>query len=406
MKPEKDLLLRQLVTKICEEKQHVDLKYEKEFFEEHWMLFQKINSRKKDIPSVKFLQETYKFKAEESEYTLSDIVEKLNKVYYSEATNSLFGKILEAKKNGTYKDTNDILTNLDFLNREFGRIRGNITNSQAIDIANEKEKVVEEYRKLQENVTFIPTGFDYIDEICKPRCGNYLMLCSGSSMGKSLLMTFMQKAAHDAGVPSLYVSLEMTLVEQVNRLLALKGICSGEDLNACKFTPEEYNKFLDKLKDTNTHILTRTTESKINVQTIERYITELKPKVLFLDYLTLLQDSDFSWNSENPVGPEMKRLALQHDLLLVTAVQADASPEVRNLEIPEMHNVRGNKSFPHDANIFIGFVSERKLLDPNTLKFRFAIRKNRNGSIGEFAYEINPNKGRIIDITDSVESGL
>lgn len=402
-KDTKDFLLRALITKMCDEKEYVDLRYDKDFFEDHWMIFKKINDRKNDMPSIQYIKETYKFKPHASDYTITDLIEKLNQFYYYEKTNIVLRDVITARKNGT--DTNDAITALDNLNKEFSKIRSAITNTQVVDIANEPEKVAEEYRKVKENLTLIPTGLGRLDDICCPRLGNFLLLCAATGGGKSLIMTHMQKAANENNIPSLYISLEMTLVEQTNRLLALKGIKSFTDLHNNKVDPKEYQELVKQLNNSNTHILTRTTETKINLQTIEKYVQELKPRVVFLDYMTLLQDADFSWNSEVSISAELKRIALQNNLLMISAVQAD-SASMTSGEVPDLHNVRGNKSFSFDTDMFVGLASERYLTEPDKFKFKFAVRKNRNGILTEFAYRVKPETGMFEDITDDVANGL
>jgi replicative DNA helicase len=402
-KDTKDFLLRALISKMCEEKEYVDLRYDKDFFEDHWMIFKKINDRKNDMPSLQYIKETYKFKPHASDYTITDLIEKLNQFYYYEKTNIVLRDVITARKNGT--DTNDAITALDNLNKEFSKIRSAITNTQVVDIANEPEKVAEEYRKVKENLTLIPTGLGRLDDICCPRLGNFLLLCAATGGGKSLIMTHMQKAANENNIPSLYISLEMTLVEQTNRLLALKGIKSFTDLHNNKVDPKEYQELVKQLNNSNTHILTRTTETKINLQTIEKYVQELKPRVVFLDYMTLLQDADFSWNSEVSISAELKRIALQNNLLMISAVQAD-SASMTSGEVPDLHNVRGNKSFSFDTDMFVGLASERYLTEPDKFKFKFAVRKNRNGILTEFAYRVKPETGMFEDITDDVANGL
>jgi len=402
-KETKDYLLRALITKMCEEKEYVDLRYDKDFFEDHLMIFKKINDRKADMPSLQYIKETYKFKPHTTDYTITDIVEKLNQVYYYEKTNIVLRDVINARKNGT--DTNDAITALDGLNKEFSKIRSAITNTQIVDIANEPEKVAEEYRKVKENLTLIPTGLGRLDDICCPRVGNFLLLCAATGGGKSLIMTHMQRAANENKIPSLYISLEMTLVEQTNRLLAIKGIKSFTELHNNKVEPKDYENFVKQLNNSNTHILTRSTESKINLQTIEKYVQELKPRVVFLDYMTLLQDADFSWNSEVSISAELKRIALQNNLLMISAVQAD-SASMTSGEVPDLHNVRGNKSFSFDADMFVGLASERYLTEPDKFKFKFAVRKNRNGILTEFAYRVKPETGMFEDITDDVANGL
>jgi replicative DNA helicase len=121
--------------------------------------------------------------------------------------------------------------------------------------------------------------------------------------------------------------------------------------------------------------------------------------------MTLLQDADFSWNSEVSISAELKRIALQNNLLMISAVQAD-SASMTSGEAPDLHNVRGNKSFSFDTDMFVGLASERYLTEPDKFKFKFAVRKNRNGILTEFAYRVKPETGMFEDITDDVANGL
>lgn len=400
---EKDLLIRRLITKICEVKETVDIRFDKEFLGNHAMLIKKINNRRKDIPSIEYLQDTYKFKPEYTDYTLTDLVESINLLFCTHKTNIILKEFLTGRKNNT--DLGDSIESLDWVDKQLRKVRGCISKSSSVDVANETDKVEDEYRKLIESITFIPTGIKEVDEHCKPSCGSLLMLVGATGSGKSLLMSLMQKTANEEGIPSIYVSLEMSLVEVLSRLMVFKKICTFDELNSGKITPEKYREFAEQLKKTETHILTRTTESKINLATIERYIQEIKPKVVFLDYMTLLQDADFSWNAESPISAELKRLALQYNVLIVTALQADTA-SLTSGDVPDLHNVRGNKGFSYDANIVIGFASERKILDPDTFRFRFSIRKNRNGPIIDFLYEINPVNGFVLNITNQINNGF
>ena len=400
---DKDKLIRALITKMCETGERTEVRWDKDFLGDNALLLKKISERGRDLPSVKFLEDTYKFKSEKTEYTLTDLMEKINLIYYKDQSAIILKELIAGRKNGI--DASDINDSLDGLYKKFGTLRSILTNAQAVDIANEPDKVADEYRKLKEGLTLVPTGFTEIDENCKFALGSLILFTGVTGAGKSLLMTFMQKVANEKGISSLYISLEMSLIEVATRLVLAKGICNADDLDKNKITPEQYKQYIQQLKDTNTHILTRTTESKINIQTIERYITELKPKVVFLDYMTLLQDADFSWNSEVSVSAELKRLALQYNVLIITAVQADTA-SMTSGDVPDLHNVRGNKGVSYDANVVIGFASERKLTDPEIFRFRFSIRKNRNGPILDFAYELNPRNGMLRNITENYFAGL
>lgn len=400
---EKQFLLKALITKICEERTVPELRYPKEFFGENHLLIKKLLGRKKDLPSVKYLEDTFKFESVKCDYTITDIISKLNGIYYFQSSQNILKELINERKSTL--DYEDAIVSLDNLSRKFADVRGVLTFAEVVDIGNDTDKVVDDYKKLLEDISFVDTGFKYIDDVCRPRVGNSLLLIGSSGKGKSMLMTLMQRHAMRNNIPSLYISLEMSLSEQIGRLLLSEGLVDPDKLRSCELTPEEYREAVEKLKKTNTYLLTIDTESRINLQTIERYISEVKPKLVLLDYMTLLQGADLSWNAQTSLSAELKRIALQYKVLMVTAAQADTSV-IQAGDIPEMHQTRGNKAYCHDFNIVIGFDSERYMIDPDNFKYRFAIRKNRNGGLMEFAYKIRPNDGLMVDISNTLQAGM
>jgi replicative DNA helicase len=393
---EKKYYIDAFITKMCEKKEFIDFNWGDEFVGDRAMLLKKLSQRKKDVPSIQYLKETYKFEPQETEYTTTDLKEKLNKIFYTESTNKLFKEVMTARQTGT--DSRDALECLTSVSKKLDKIKAIITNAQVVDLVDDRGKVVDEYKKLLSGQTFVKTGFSYIDKICKPRLGSMLLLVGQTGAGKSLLMTLMQKHALNNGVKTLYISLEMTLIEVINRLLASQGKIDLDKLDTCALSAEDYEKEIENLTKTNTYILTMDGDGKLDLPTIERYIADIKPEVVFLDYMTIIPGVDTSWNASTSISAELKRIALQYKLFMVTAAQADTS-SMQAGEIPEMWNTRGNKSYGHDVNYFIGFASERTLMDPGEFVFRFSIRKNRGGGLSDFTYRIRPANGQLTDVT-------
>lgn len=203
----------------------------------------------------------------------------------------------------------------------------------------------------------------------------------------------MQAGLLENEVPSLFFSLEMGLIEMTNRLLAASGKFKFNDLHFHRVDKDRYRGALQDLKRTPTKIITRQTEGKIDVGVIERFVVEYKPKVVFIDYLTLIDGADMSWSAEVSVTAQLKKIALQHNCLIITAAQADAE-SLKSGEIPDLHNIRGNKGFSFDADVVLALASQRIEGHGDTrMKIRYAIRKSRNGGFCEFAYRVNPNTG-------------
>lgn len=392
----KEYLIDAFITKMCESKEFIDFNWGDEFVGDRALLLKKLSQRKRDIPSIQYLKDTYKFKPQETEYTTRDLKEKLNKIFYEESTNKLFKEIMMARQTGS--DTRDALQCLTSVSKKLDKVKAIITDAQVVDLVEDRSKVVDEYKKLLNGQTFVKTGFSYIDKVCRPRLGSFMLLCANTGMGKSLLMTLMQKEALKNGAKTLYISLEMTLIEVINRLLASQGKIDLDRLDTCALTAEEYEKEIENLTKTNTYILTMDSDGKLDLPAIERYIAEIKPEIVFLDYMTIIPGVDTSWNAATSISAELKRIALQYKLFMVSAAQADTS-SMQAGEVPELWNTRGNKSYAHDVNYFIGFASERTLMDPGEFVFKFSIRKNRGGGLSDFTYRIRPANGQLTDVT-------
>lgn len=384
---DKNYLLRSLITRVCIDRELPDLKYDEQFMGEYNRLFRKLVERKGDLPSISFLQEKYDFSPQHNDLTITDIMEELNSYFIEEQTTKIIEQLIRDSKTIDV----DSMEMLDRVTKNFGIVRQAVTKAYTVNIATDYEKIVEEYIKVSEGGAKIPTGFDKLDEIVGLRAGNLVGICAGTGAGKTISMVKIQSHLVKMGISTMYFSLEMGLTEMTNRLLAAMSKFSFYDMHNFLVTPEAYGEALKEIAQVQTHIVTRQSESKIDLATIERYVVEHKPKVVFIDYLTLI-DADTSWNAEESVTKVLKRIALQNNCLIIFAAQADTDAN-RTGEIPLLTSVRGNKAFPYDCDVFIGVCSKRLETEDGKMKMYYAVRKSRNGGFPEFSYRVNLMNG-------------
>lgn len=95
LEEDKKNLLRALITKICIDKKLPEIRFEGWFVDDHRQILDKLKDRKSDLPSVEYLEKTYKFKPFDTELTLTDIHELLNEIYTKE---KFFRLIKDAKE--------------------------------------------------------------------------------------------------------------------------------------------------------------------------------------------------------------------------------------------------------------------------------------------------------------------
>lgn len=385
----KEWLLRALITKICVDRQLPEIKYEEMFLGKYTRLHKKLVERKSDLPSLEYVSEKYLFEPIETTMTMGDIFNELDNFYVKEK----FTRIIEDAVKDTRQNNGNIILTLDKIGKEFSAARQAVTKAYTVDVSKDANKIVEEYIKSGEQGAPIELGFQKIDEIVRPRAGNLFLVVGGMGGGKTISLVKMQKECVVNGIPSMYFSLEMGLIEMTNRLLAALGKFTFRDLHNNKISPDDYRKAIEELNETQTHIVTRQSESKIDLATIERYIVEHKPKVVFIDYATLIDGADSTWNAEVSLTGELKRMALQNSCLIVCAAQADTQT-VASGEIPTLTGTARNKGFGWDADILLGLASQRFETDPDKMRINYAIRKSRNGGFPEYSYRVHPNTGR------------
>jgi len=391
----KETLVRAFITKVCSLKTMPDIKYEVGFFNPHERIYKVLIDRKNDLPSETYIKEKYNFETLSTDLTFTDIIGELDNYYIKEK----FAQVIETAITETRKDTNNILEVLDKINQEFNATRSVITKTFDVDLNKDEDKIVEEYIKSGEGGDRILTGFSKFDEHVTAKTGQLMLLCGGSGSGKSYTALRMMSHMIKNGIPCSYMSLEMSLIEVTNRLISLNGLYHFADLYNNRVSPENYRDAVRKVRNASCNIVTRQNEGKINLQTVERHIIDKKPKVCFIDYITLLDGLNISW--EAPISPtaEFKRFAMQNDCLLVVLAQADTEAN-RTGEIPRMTSLRKNKSWADDCDIFLGVSSQKILTDDSKRKISYAVDKSRNGGYSEWSMRANFETGEWFDDYD------
>lgn len=393
---EKVWLVRALITKILTDRQLPNVSYATTFYGDYQRLMAKIIDRKKDLPSLEYVVKTYTFEALETELTVTDIIEELDRYYLEEGVaETVQTLIVDAKARSI-----PIQDMLDKVQQGFATIRRAVTKAYDVDLSSDSDKIVEEYIKVSEGGSFIKTGFKQFDNVVCPKTGNLMLLCAPTKGGKTTSGVKMLTNLMEQGIPTMYFSLEMGLIEIVNRIITNTSEYTFRQLHFGKVSPEDYKKEVEKVK-TKTHIITRQNESRIDIPTIERYIAEHHPKVVFVDYLSLIDGANMAWDAAVSPPAELKRIALQYDCFVVLMAQADTET-MKNEEVPKMTNLRGNKGHAFDCDIFLGVRGLPYFQNDGDDRFRymFEVSGSRNGGMPSWDYKVYPNRGSWLDSTD------
>lgn len=397
----KDSLIRSYITKVCESRKIPDSKIPVDFYitkaHDYRLLLKKVFDRKSDVPSVDFLVTQYKFSPEHDKYTITDVSEMLERIYTKETTKKHLVDF--AKEMRMDFDGRPVDEELQKLMRKIGDVKSSLQKSSIIDISNEKERLVDDYFNYINNRKIIETGWKTFDTTIVPEVGQFTLICAPTKRGKTTALTNSFVHTIKKGIRSMYVSLEMTHIEMANKILASfsGGRLTYGDLRSGKgITKDQYAKMIDSLNQIPAFILTRSTEAKITLDTVEKYIVEKKPEIVYIDYLGILDGIDLTWNAPISAAALLKQMAQRTNTYIIAAVQADpnitkedsksVADELTGLvdsegqpKIPQFTDVRGLKNLAFDADNFIGLNSKRSSIDPSKMTFYFECSLNRHG---------------------------
>jgi replicative DNA helicase len=356
----------------------------------------KILDRKSELPALDYIVKKYGLESYETEFTFTDLIEELNGYYVKEKIT----KIVETAIKDIKNTDGDFLNILDKVNSEFNVARGVITKTSTVEITKDVDRLVEEYVESSKGGQIFKSGFEKLDETVRFRAGQVALVVAFTGMGKTTFMTKWMHNCINFGVPSMFFALEMSSGELTNRLIVLNGDHTFSDLYNGRVSPEDYRKAVEKIT-TQTTIVTRQSESKVDLKTIERLIVENRPKIIFIDYLSLVEE-DLSWNSDVSVTATLKRLAQQYNILIVVAQQASTNDNTGKGDVPEITNIRANRGIAFDMDCVICIASARYETNENALKMKIEVKKARNSGMPQMAYRIEQQTGQWSEVSDEV----
>lgn len=396
MKTDKSSLVRGLVTKICAEKKIPEVRFDRWFLSEaDWKILDYLRERKNDLPSVEYLEKTFKFIRSDSECTVTDNVELLNNLFVKESVAVLFEQVRE-----TYSRNGDTISNRDVLQRlQVGAMNANSVISQTNTTSfNDVDFLADKYEIWSQLKDPIETGFDRIDIEAPFRRGELVCLIGGTGGGKSL--TVQKMFAHNikTSTAATLISLEMDDVQVLSRVLPIleEGKTTHSDIRFAKLSKEEFKKRISKYGG-NYNIVTRKTGLPIKISTIEAHLEEQQAKgkpvsALYIDYIGLL-DQDRAWNAEESISGQLKRLALQYNCMIMILVQADTAT-VQSKAMPGITSIAENKGIARDCDIVFALKSERNNDKENTLTVEYDFLKRRSdGNYISLSMKVNPETG-------------
>lgn len=224
------------------------------------------------------------------------------------------------------------------------------------------------------------TGISILDDFVKPFVTNLLIIAARPGVGKSVFM--LQQALENAskGIPSLFISLEMTDIQIKARIM---NWYKNRKTNSSEWDKIEKEEAFQTL-DNNLFILSnKSNNGNIIIEFAEKMIEENDIQIVFVDYLQLIRypESD-EWGSLRKATFDLKTLGVNYNALVVSCSQVLRKSTTYGLELESLF---GSSTIENDADIVIGMeVAGRDKIDNSDEEIIYLkILKNREGLSGK-----------------------
>lgn len=268
-----------------------------------------------------------------------------------------------------------------YSNNSFARQKG-------IDIGDAAQSITERARELIRTgcaYAGIPTGYPELDHCIGGMTNGHLILLAGfTNMGKS---AFAIQLAHNAlrhGHPCGYISMELSAGDIAERMIALSGEVSTDELRTLgKMSPEQLStldKVAARMRELPLVVMDRPTWSMHEVRAEARRLKRKGCKLLVIDLLgkvhvdTKKQDSRA--RELELVAVQTKSLAKELDIPILGCVQLNRQ-SVYEAQA-ELHHLKDSNGLAENADEVL--ILDRRNPKLNDCRLFVKVRKSRRGS--------------------------
>jgi replicative DNA helicase len=238
-----------------------------------------------------------------------------------------------------------------------------------------------------ETVERFTTGLDDLDVLLDGGFGAGQLACIGArpSVGKTAFCSGMALSAARAGIPTLFVSLEMTGQEMADRCRRQAGIRRCNDVDG-----------LNDLAELPFYIREAAGWSIDRVEAeARRYNRRHGVRLLLVDYLSLVRARDARlprYEQVADISRSLKLLALRTGLAVVAAQQLSREIEKRQNRRPMMSDFRESGSIEQDADVLIGLDRPVRPDEGDRTDATLYLMKNRHGETGNLRLCFDPSR--------------
>ena len=294
-----------------------------------------------------------------------------------------------------YDDTVDVQDAIEYTERTFTEISSDTFEA---DASNMEDSIVDtgEYiadiqrKRMSGEPTGIPTGLKRLDDALNGgwQAPDLIILGGRPSMGKTQFAVHFAKNATLSGNETLFISIEMTKIQLLIRMLTEDDGISFYNLKTGQLSNEEWSlidrKFAELQK---LNLFIADSPNIRNLSAIKSLARSRHRKgnlkLLVIDYLQLIRTNQKFGTRDLEVGyitSELKTLAKELNIPIILLAQLSRPPKGTKIQLPQLSDLRESGNIEQDADVVI-FPHRTVYYDPKAEDDTGKSLKNKGGLI-------------------------
>lgn len=238
--------------------------------------------------------------------------------------------------------------------------------------------------------------------------GSLYVLAARPSVGKSSLAQSFGLVTSVAGLPTAFLSLEMTKLEVGQRGVANMGGVSYQALQTGTMSDEEWGRAVDATEALSKISFYIDATPSLTLRQVRAKAKSVKGlKILIVDYLQLMAGTrrDGNRNAEvEEISRGLKALAKELGIAVLALAQLNRQVESRGEnKRPRLSDLRDSGAIEQDADVVMFIWPVRDLVDAEgRMIIGLGIDKNRQGRLGEIGLDFFGDTQRWSQSSDDI----
>ncbi|RTL20743.1 MAG: hypothetical protein EKK55_17310 [Rhodocyclaceae bacterium] len=251
-------------------------------------------------------------------------------------------------------------------------------------------------KRVSGKETIFKTGFTTLNSMCAGgfRPGQLVTVGARTSKGKSAILLQFAATIARGGARVLFYSQEMTIPEIFDRLVAIHSRLTVSDVRRPQ---REHLKEINETVGALSNLGIRFGDQKnFTLEAFRADVEREKPDILIVDYIQRIQvtagDSRASQFSNLANG--LKSLALQNNVLVITASQLSRSVEMRDDHTPTLSDLKESGGIEEASDLVLLLHTKVEDVMTATRLGDMIVAKNRQGVTASFPITFEMGKTR------------